>query len=88
LTYLHCDGCTSLSSSPQLNKLVYLIWYGCTNLYVKNIGYLPKLKTCGSEFKNQNEYYYKLTLIRPNISKAFGKYKGFTDDFMRMLETY
>jgi hypothetical protein len=85
---LCCDGCTSLTSIHQLDKLEVLYWDSCTNLCVKNIGYLPKLKTDDTEFKNQNEYYYKLTLIRPNISRAFGKYKGFTDDFMRILETY
>jgi Leucine-rich repeat (LRR) protein len=88
LELLDCDNCTSFTIIPQLDKLEVLYWDSCTNLCVKNIGYLPKLKTCGSEFKNQNEYYYKLTLIRPNISRAFGKYKGFTDDFMRILETY
>jgi hypothetical protein len=88
LTYLDCYRCISLTNIPQLDNLVELYWDSCTNLCVKNIGYLPKLKTDDTELKNQNEYYYKLTLIRPNISKAFGKYKGFTDDFMRMLETY
>jgi hypothetical protein len=88
LTLLICNNCTSLTSIPQLDKLIYMCRDFCTNLRVKNIGYLPKLLTHDTKFKNQNEYYYKLMLIRPNISQAFGKYKGFIDDFMRILETY
>jgi hypothetical protein len=92
LTLLICNNCTSLTSIPQLDKLIYMCCDFCTNLCVKNIGYLPKLLTHDTKFKDQNEYYYKLTLVRPYISQSFGKYEGFTDDFtddfMRILETY
>ena len=90
---LYCYGCPLLTNLTNIEGLKKLYCRYCPLLTVDNIGYMPSLidvRTDIPNFKERQEYLYKLRLIKPDISRKLGKKhaSGFTDDLMRMLETY
>ena len=91
LEILYCSGCPLLTNVPNIEGLKKLNCRSCPLLTINNIGYLPSLIEVSTDFPNFKErqlYLHKLSLIRPNIQRKLGKYAGFTNDLMRMLETY
>ncbi len=95
LKELYCNDCNNLTHIPQLDKLERLKIKNRfdTNLKLKNIGYFPNIKiylTDFSNFKEQNEYFYKLKLVKNDVKKILEnkKAEGFTDDIFRILEKY
>ena len=91
LKSLYCSDCPRLTNVPNIDGLKILCCSSCPLLTINNIGYMPLLTNISTDFpdfKERQLYLHKLSLIRPNIQRKLGKYAGFTNDLMRMLETY
>ena len=77
----------------QNHNIKKLKCHSCPLLTINSIGYLPSLidvRTDIPNFRERQEYLYKLRLIKPDISRKLGKKhaSGFTDDLMMMLQKY
>jgi hypothetical protein len=91
LEVLHCYDCPLLMNVPCIKGLKELWCSDCPLLTINNIGYLPlsiSVRTDFPDFKERQLYFHKLQLIKPDITRKLGVYGGFTDDMMRLLETY
>jgi len=94
LEILNCRGCVKIISLPNLENLTNL-YYDKNNIKEENIGYLPKImnvnyQAASPEFKQRNEYYHKLRLVKSALNNLLKKQNacGFTDDLIRLLQNY